>query len=56
MTISSDTDKANAVFSDTVLAGKVALVTGGGTGIGKQIALTLGQHGASVHPLGTRLQ
>ena len=35
-------------FRDDVMAGRVALVTGGGTGIGKEIARTLGAHGAQL--------
>lgn len=37
-----------SIFKDSVLKGRVAFVTGGGTGIGKEIARTLGQHGAAV--------
>ncbi len=35
-------------FRSGLLAEKVALVTGGATGIGKEIARTLGQHGARI--------
>lgn len=35
-------------FVKDILKGRVALVTGGGTGMGKEIARTLGQHGARV--------
>lgn len=36
------------VFRDGILDERVALVTGGATGIGKEIARTLGRHGARV--------
>jgi len=37
-----------STFCDDVASGRIALVTGGGTGIGKEIARTLGRHGARV--------
>lgn len=41
-------------FAASLLQGRVALVTGGGTGIGKEIARTLGRHGAAVAICGRR--
>jgi len=35
-----------SVFRQDILAGRVAVVTGGATGIGREIARTLGRHGA----------
>jgi peroxisomal 2,4-dienoyl-CoA reductase len=35
-----------SIFKEDIVAERVALVTGGGTGIGKEIARTLGRHGA----------
>ena len=37
-----------SVFRDDILSGQVAIVTGGATGIGFEIARTLGRHGARV--------
>jgi len=36
------------LFADDLLAGETALVTGGGTGIGKAVALAMAEHGADV--------
>jgi len=36
------------VFASDILSGQVAFVTGGGTGIGKEIARVLGAHGAKL--------
>jgi len=35
-------------FKENILEGRVALITGGGTGIGKEISRTLGKHGAKI--------
>ena len=35
-------------FKENILQERIALVTGGATGIGKEIARTLGKHGAKI--------
>ncbi len=44
----------NSVFSSELLSGKIAIITGGGTGIGKAIANQLGSAGASLVIAGRR--
>ena len=42
------------IFKDNFLKGKTALITGGGSGICKEIALYLGKHGANIFIVGRR--
>ncbi len=44
-----------SVFRPDVVRNKVALITGGGSGLGFDIALTLGLHGAKIAIMGRRL-
>lgn len=41
-------------FKSDVLKGKVALLTGGGSGIGFEISTQFGKHGASIAIMGRR--
>ncbi|XP_021901578.1 peroxisomal 2,4-dienoyl-CoA reductase-like isoform X2 [Carica papaya] len=41
-------------FKEDIVKGKVALLTGGGSGVGYEIALQLGKHGASIAIMGRR--
>ncbi|EPS57641.1 hypothetical protein M569_17177, partial [Genlisea aurea] len=41
-------------FKSDALKGKVALLTGGGSGIGLEISAQFGRHGASVAIMGRR--
>ncbi|MFC4544134.1 SDR family oxidoreductase [Halosolutus amylolyticus] len=43
-----ETPPTTEIFADDLLAGETALVTGGGTGIGKELALAYADHGADV--------
>ncbi|KAJ4822001.1 hypothetical protein Tsubulata_007555 [Turnera subulata] len=47
---------AESPFKADILRGKVALLTGGGSGIGYEISLQLGKHGASIAVMGRRKQ
>ena len=44
----------SSTFRADVLAGKRILITGGGTGLGKELARHFVAHGASVHICGRR--
>jgi NAD(P)-dependent dehydrogenase (short-subunit alcohol dehydrogenase family) len=48
MTGLGETPESTSVFADDLFEGQTALVTGGGTGIGKELALAFADHGASV--------
>jgi NAD(P)-dependent dehydrogenase (short-subunit alcohol dehydrogenase family) len=48
------TTTARSPFRDDALAGKRILITGGGTGLGKELARSFVAHGASVHICGRR--
>lgn len=43
-----ETPPSTELFADDLLAGETILITGGGTGIGEQIALACADHGADV--------
>ncbi|KAH6764490.1 short-chain dehydrogenase-reductase B [Perilla frutescens var. hirtella] len=47
-------EECESPFKENVMQGKVALLTGGGSGIGFEIATQFGKHGASVALMGRR--
>lgn len=46
--------ESSSPFKENVLKGKVALLTGGGSGIGFEISTQFGKHGASIAIMGRR--
>ena len=46
--MTGETPSSTDIFTADLLAGETALVTGGGTGIGKEISLAFADHGADV--------
>ncbi|MCL7036937.1 hypothetical protein MKW94_017027 [Papaver nudicaule] len=49
-----ESSSSSSPFKDDILKGKVALLTGGGSGIGFEITSQFGKHGASVAIMGRR--
>lgn len=45
---------SSSPFKADILKGQVALITGGGSGIGFEISTQLGKHGASIAIMGRR--
>jgi len=54
--IHAKTSTSSAVFADGVLAGQIAVVTGGGSGLGRETALELARCGAQVIVCGRRFE
>jgi citronellol/citronellal dehydrogenase len=52
----ADNDARSAVFAEGLLAGRVVLVTGGGTGLGRETAVELARCGARVTIAGRRAE
>lgn len=51
-----DYSSSSSPFKEDAVTGKVALITGGGSGIGLEISTQFGKHGASIAIMGRRKQ